>query len=1773
MKTQLPPCRVSPLPFPTTLYNYALKNPLNPDEKHTTFGNFSHDGMWVWLIKGSSLEVFSTHTIERCSSWSLSVPTKDFVTSISAVVEFRAVVNPVLRLLIAVDWGRSNSLLCLYDVKMSKILKAIEFSSKITSLDVISSHAGTCSETYALSKELCYMFGIVAVGMSNGQVLIVDLNLDDDNYCNENDPNTITFITQQTHNIMGKRENAQAHNQHLCLPLNGDRHHGYFQYRDHDNSPLQTFNSDDAAVTVLKFFRHVNLLAVGFQFGGVQLWSMSHLNLHYSCPLEDYMLPVIKFAFQEPENDPKNFCYFWAIRGTEEDHPEVQTIASLYSLSYSKKELIDNYGFLYQGFQNCCLRFEYALGTDPLQSNENDEVISRLISCYTIQQSDILSIGRPEHEDTLHNEDWNTSPDYSLCVLAWEASDESTENSPVSYLVLFDMNQWYRTQMPHTVRCSSTKFCSYLGIFSLSQISEQSSTLPLLNLQIKTNTLAKFKSLSTADEFYFPASLSFKLFSLMESGIIEAEYLGCQRMVLSEMINAGPMCILEPKTLFSFCEFTGLIQQKQGNALSKTLMREALLSVALENNLSYFINSCIQMWSKGEFASSGCTLKFIFDWLWKRVSQIKTSIDKLCVPLFNYSGQELDHSTLRLLHHYVSKLQTLASIFQLLQNQAVPIREQGEQELEQRRDVTQLIAVYLKVILWLYNCSLLPEYIEGEAYGENEVAYPVSVLSEAYSSRREELQKLHSTIGQTDILIIDGMISEMGAALSNQWEKAGWNGVYPPPSFYAVLNTYLINTISIMDKHQLMLYVLLDMASFLSDRQSHLVEKFMKFPAVFCLNPSHVKIVHSFWLLDHQDFEEAISVLLDPMINSLDILPWQHVRILKAFLYQGEHKKAMKYYQIRNPPHQTPEEVKLYLTIYLANGLTAQAFHFQRKFHNQGNAEDLLNHFFLGCQQTGNLDALFQLHLRPLEEDALISFLHNSSDPKAQELLIMFFLQRSRPIEAAYLNEKLNSQFSTQDYQKAAARNALVNGYMQILPKIQMQLVKEIGSQSSSKFTIQRQTIPKPQPLSSTIKVKTLEAVSRSDLHLAVINKVKEIQETSMESENSFNKSSKGNKFWKTDSIPFIGTPLSRNEKSTNEMKHVVYATPIIRHLNNEKEYSVSPKSRLYDSFRHSESDKKRNYRILSGEVSSLLQTPPIRKKTPVGRSKILDQRNSLMNVTPHSILKVRSEGSKVENMYLESTRLSQGNLNDVFEKSDYKDDDSTNPSESIDITEQEDSNVKQLRFKVPEVRSPLGGITGKWLTPNKSILKSFYEKNLLKENYNITKCRSVECSARPSLHDNVTTQTVGQDVYLSPSIVSEKMELGEEENVPDKDAPVLKEKNFPVPEIEMREESRATSESSDKTEQMPQIEYYGDDLKKEVKQKLFDKKESETEPSLVLSDSESEYEECLKDELTEERLRIESEDFGIEKSRDKEMESESINLYSKNEDLSLSHISPMKSSINLHLTPESTPEKHSLQVPGEKSLTSSPFEGTRSRSRSKSKSPSSSHLKETPPSQLKSSTLFKMTTRSKTKELPESTKQTVKTPRKSKKSGDESSETKVLPQLSTPQTSVPSFVFSPPVTRSRSRQKKTDDSFLSNTSILTAEPQSRQKKSVKEEPTDIFMTPIREKEVASVKESASHIKKNTGKKKRISKLSITPASTSVISLATPVSSSVSATPSHRSSVTGRHSMKLRKERQAKTRKFTNLSHQDSFTVNSYLLLLCIYQNVNHILQNYNLLS
>ena len=64
----------------------------------------------------------------------------------------------------------------------------------------------------------------------------------------------------------------------------------------------------------------------------------------------------------------------------------------------------------------------------------------------------------------------------------------------------------------------------------------------------------------------------------------------------------------------------------------------------------------------------------------------------------------------------------------------------------------------------------------------------------------------------------------------------------------------------------------------------------------------HYPLLQAFWLLDHEDYEEAVNMLLDPLISGNDIEAWQHRAVLVSLLAQGHPKLALKYSRIRKPP-------------------------------------------------------------------------------------------------------------------------------------------------------------------------------------------------------------------------------------------------------------------------------------------------------------------------------------------------------------------------------------------------------------------------------------------------------------------------------------------------------------------------------------------------------------------------------------------------------------------------------------------------------------------------------------------------------------------------------------------------------------------------------------------------------------------------------------------------------------------------------------------------------
>ena len=89
----------------------------------------------------------------------------------------------------------------------------------------------------------------------------------------------------------------------------------------------------------------------------------------------------------------------------------------------------------------------------------------------------------------------------------------------------------------------------------------------------------------------------------------------------------------------------------------------------------------------------------------------------------------------------------------------------------------------------------------------------------------------------------------------------------------------------------------------------------IKFPSAFSLPPSLIKLTQAFWLLDHEDFEEALEYLLDPLVSASDITPGQHRAVVVSLLVQGQARLALRYSRIRRPPQKEPIDVQLHVSV------------------------------------------------------------------------------------------------------------------------------------------------------------------------------------------------------------------------------------------------------------------------------------------------------------------------------------------------------------------------------------------------------------------------------------------------------------------------------------------------------------------------------------------------------------------------------------------------------------------------------------------------------------------------------------------------------------------------------------------------------------------------------------------------------------------------------------------------------------------------------------------
>ncbi|XP_042070113.1 protein ELYS isoform X1 [Haplochromis burtoni] len=1021
----------------------------------------------AWLACGPHLEVVHAVTGERLSAYCFSGG-GEHPPNVLAARDFSWLKRSGL--LVGLE-ETEGSVLCLYDLGLSRVVKAVVIPGRITAIEPLVNYGGASTSTQHLHQGLRWFFGIAAVVTDLGHVLLVDLCLDDLS-CNQSelDASDLQVVTKSPAEIPKLREVSTREGRHLCLQLNGP---------------------SGVGATALQYISRTNHLAVGFSDGYLQLWNMKTLKKEYHSQLEGGRVPVYAFTFQEPENDPRNCCYLWAIQSSQDLEGDVVTLRLL-QLAFSERKCLTSGKILYEGLEYCEERYSQDLsGTAfPLRAQATN---TRLLSCQTIEKFR----PHPDRDDSMNEV---ASPDTSVSIFTWQVKAYG-QGSLSTYIGVFDINRWYHAQMPDSLRTGeSLQMCPYLAAWSLDPVVQMVSPHVFLDVVVHERSLSRGLPFTCPppEQYFNPTTYNFDATCLLNSGIVHLTCSGYQKETLGFLKKAAPCSSDTISTSYSHCLMSGLLSSRladtQPSSLSQEEQLDAILSTAVETSSLGLITGCIKQWTAEEQPGSALNLRYILDWAWNKVVQTKEELDGICSPLFDSSSNFTDPQTMQLLQHTQRLLSNLSAIFHCLLSEAQELTQKGLVGLMNKNMVSSLISKYAQVVLWFCRTGLLPEGSDDDALQISRPFYTHSVISNYYTIRREELTRLAKGKWCADCLMIDGLVGQCGERLTNLWKRdEGGTGQYPPPTLHALLDIYLLDNIDEAAKHAIVIYLLLDVMYSFPNKDGASVESF---PTAFAIPIGLIKLVQGLWLLDHHDHQSSFELLLHPAASQFHF-EWQHERVLQALMCQGQQSVALRYFHVTKPAVSNTSQAKLCLSVLLHNRCLIEAWYLLRQHSNRLNMTELLGFLYESCQELGLIKELLKLPLGLNEQECLEKFLQGTGGLQNRELLMVHYLQQANYIPALQLNHTLRMNLVNERdpklKERSNTRNTILDLYGKVLPRVQRKLAMERAKPYQHPNTIHRE-VSRPQPLSTITKHTAKEkVVSRAGFINNVLSKIEEV--------------------------------------------------------------------------------------------------------------------------------------------------------------------------------------------------------------------------------------------------------------------------------------------------------------------------------------------------------------------------------------------------------------------------------------------------------------------------------------------------------------------------------------------------------------------------------------------------------------------------------------------------------------------------------------------------------
>jgi len=806
-----------------------------------------------------------------------------------------------------------------------------------------------------------------------------------------------------------------------CIAHNSSHHqHGRFSYRQDPGGSI-LLPEKTVHVTALAYTPQLDALVVGFNFGTLQLWSLTAERLLYSSPIGEGGLatkvPVSHFLFQD-SNQPAGLVHLWVGRSA--------ISSPLHSLSQVAEVQLLKIKFKDAASVQITSEYRKPFSTVPVA-----KIIDILLLDPREQNGEAEDVDEENEVGGMARMPW--------ALFVWEVD---TEDAPKRvHMGLFNIDL-----------AATTGFVSLAYPFQKEKACLALHVDPASISDFFACTKGLFPEerdrLCTYAASNRTLSLSFDVACLYVDAYTCCSWLSDQEKALDIFAQPTQPWVdqsLGLQTTYQNCKSVGLLAtlSSDGSERDYRFQYRALFDMCLRKQLSACICTLATL-ERDDGSYLFTNPRVILEWAWDKYSAYDTALNdpggSLYLSTLSVGNQQEESAFSAQLRTMAGRLSGLQHVFQALLSRHDNTTK-GQRNLEDKYQCVVHTLQHLKVMMWvrakIENWMFLGDSktLQAQFQKRKDKRKEIHANTEQWlacqqegKKKMEEKEEDESKRGTATSarlfieLLLDAFPSEQPLH-------------YPPHNMSNFLRILFASAHPEPLKHSIVYYYLRDLVGWgeIYGRPLLLEE----YARCFHLDAPYRHLMEGLWGLDcgsPEDIRHASNHLAQVSGEAALILKDWSGQVLRALYDARAWSYALRFMRWMDPPAVSCVEVILHLQILLENHLPSHAFNLQRECSSDSLRRTLLGQIFeFFAHRRGTVIDVLKLHLDAAEEEAFISYLTVSLKELGLEQLVHYFLQRGRYNEAMRAYKDLTSQLSLD---RLASLDFLIQNYKLALPSV-----------------------------------------------------------------------------------------------------------------------------------------------------------------------------------------------------------------------------------------------------------------------------------------------------------------------------------------------------------------------------------------------------------------------------------------------------------------------------------------------------------------------------------------------------------------------------------------------------------------------------------------------------------------------------------------------------------------------------------------------------------------